>query len=54
MIAVLFALSATVVCHLVFIYWLKLSLEKGILEFKTDEPARIVFSVVKRRQEYIF
>lgn len=29
-IAVLFALSTTVVCHLVFIYWLKLSLEKGI------------------------
>jgi len=29
-IAVLFALSTTVACHLVFIYWLKLSLEKGI------------------------
>jgi Tripartite tricarboxylate transporter TctB family len=29
-IAVLFALGTTAACHLVFIYWLKLSLEKGI------------------------
>jgi hypothetical protein len=29
-IAVLFALGTTAACHLVFIHWLKLSLEKGI------------------------
>jgi hypothetical protein len=28
--ALLFALSATGACHILFIYWLKLSLEKGI------------------------
>jgi hypothetical protein len=28
--ALLFALSTTVACHIVFVYWIKLSLEKGI------------------------
>jgi len=28
--ALLFALSATVACHILFVYWLKFSVEKGI------------------------